>query len=207
MAGRAVHKVGTRVSTAAAGRRSAAAGTSSPASALEKLAGRIPKGATLRRQYVSCGKCPRRHGPYWYAAWWAAGRTRTAYIGSDERLGEFMRMRGAAAGDQVDAREPDEWNELAERRAQKGLDEILRRFESASERIRRYGLSPIYPVEDAELVQLVAAGFIKRVSRYGKGAGAFKMTAAGLQRFRHLQKPPPRRAPSRPAGAGSRLRP
>ena len=41
-----------------------------------------------------CGKCPRWHGPYWYAFWFASGRTRSAYVGSDERLGEFLRLRG-----------------------------------------------------------------------------------------------------------------
>ena len=36
-----------------------------------------------RQQYVTCGRdcanCP--HGPYWYAHWKEAGRTRSQYIG------------------------------------------------------------------------------------------------------------------------------
>jgi hypothetical protein len=47
---------------------------------------RIPRDATIRRQYVRCGKCPRWHGPYWYAFWFVDGATRSAYIGSDAAL-------------------------------------------------------------------------------------------------------------------------
>lgn len=56
----------------------------------------MPRGATLRRQYVLCGKphCVRRHGPYWYAFWKEGGRTRSAYVGSDARLAELLRAWG-----------------------------------------------------------------------------------------------------------------
>ena len=40
----------------------------------------------LRSEYVKCGKkgcksCP--HGPYWYAYWWADGKTHKRYVGKD----------------------------------------------------------------------------------------------------------------------------
>jgi DnaJ-like protein len=49
----------------------------------------FPPNATLLRQKINCGN-PRCgtcrgvryvHGPYWYAYWWEAGRTRSAYVG------------------------------------------------------------------------------------------------------------------------------
>ena len=45
----------------------------------------IPKHATLRRETVRCGRCPKAHGPYWYAYFREAredgGRLRKRYIG------------------------------------------------------------------------------------------------------------------------------
>lgn len=42
---------------------------------------------TYQRELVLCGKkkCRKRHGPYWYAYWFAGGRTRTLYIGKVRR--------------------------------------------------------------------------------------------------------------------------
>lgn len=94
---RALHKVRRR--SADVGRRAKPANpsASTPAGRLFQLAKRVPAGATLRRQRVQCGKpgCRRWHGPYWYAFWFAGGRTRSAYIGKDARLSEFLRERGA----------------------------------------------------------------------------------------------------------------
>jgi hypothetical protein len=43
---------------------------------------KIPRGATLRLELVTCGRCPRQHGPYWYAYWKDyRGVTRKRYIG------------------------------------------------------------------------------------------------------------------------------
>lgn len=44
----------------------------------------LPRNVTYRQEEVRCGKdtctsCP--HGPYWYAYWKEAGRTRSRYIG------------------------------------------------------------------------------------------------------------------------------
>jgi hypothetical protein len=38
---------------------------------------------TYQLEYVKCGKpkCDKWHGPYWYAYWSEAGRTRTLYVG------------------------------------------------------------------------------------------------------------------------------
>lgn len=36
---------------------------------------------TLQLEYVDCGKCPRAHGPYWYAYQRQGGTLRKAYIG------------------------------------------------------------------------------------------------------------------------------
>ena len=30
---------------------------------------KIVRGATLRLEFVRCGRCPKEHGPYWYAYW------------------------------------------------------------------------------------------------------------------------------------------
>jgi len=52
---------------------------------------------TFRRQYILCGKCPKPHGPYWYAFWWAGewgqGKTRSKYIGSDAKFEALRRAR------------------------------------------------------------------------------------------------------------------
>ena len=41
----------------------------------------IPENATFRREYVLCGKCPKKHGPYWYAYWKEGTRLRKKYVG------------------------------------------------------------------------------------------------------------------------------
>ena len=47
-----------------------------------RLPKKIPRGATLRLEFVTCGRCPRQHGPYWYAYWKGyRGVTRKQYIG------------------------------------------------------------------------------------------------------------------------------
>lgn len=61
-----------------------------PAAAARPRTPRIPRNATIRRQHVRCGKCPRWHGPYWYAFWEVDGRTRSAYIGSDKALARLI---------------------------------------------------------------------------------------------------------------------
>ena len=43
---------------------------------------KIVRGATLRLEFVSCGRCPKQHGPYWYAYWKDyRGVTHKQYIG------------------------------------------------------------------------------------------------------------------------------
>jgi hypothetical protein len=43
---------------------------------------KIVRGATLRLEFVRCGRCPKRHGPYWYAYWKDyRGVTHKQYIG------------------------------------------------------------------------------------------------------------------------------
>ena len=34
-----------------------------------RLPKKIPRGATLRLEFVNCGRCLNQHGPYWYAYW------------------------------------------------------------------------------------------------------------------------------------------
>lgn len=63
----------------------------------KRPARRIPAGATLRRQFVTCGRCPRLHGPYWYAFWWSKGATRSAYVGGDAAMERLLRDRGRSA--------------------------------------------------------------------------------------------------------------
>jgi len=44
----------------------------------------LPRNATIRKEYVKCGKvhCSRcRHGPYYYAYWGEKGRLKKKYIG------------------------------------------------------------------------------------------------------------------------------
>jgi hypothetical protein len=48
--------------------------------------GPAPGAVTFRQEMVRCGKdgctrCP--HGPYWYAYWREAGRTRSRYVGKE----------------------------------------------------------------------------------------------------------------------------
>ena len=59
----------------------------------EILAEQVPATATIKREYVNCGKCPTQHGPYWYAYWSAKGKTRKRYIGSDAALADFLTLR------------------------------------------------------------------------------------------------------------------
>jgi hypothetical protein len=43
---------------------------------------KIVRGATLRLEFVRCGRCPKQHGPYWYAYWKDyRGVTHKQYIG------------------------------------------------------------------------------------------------------------------------------
>lgn len=69
------------------------------------------KTITLQREYVDCGRCPRAHGPYWYAyrrepaptshiggGPWPKGRLHKVYVGKrlDEKKAErLLRERGA----------------------------------------------------------------------------------------------------------------
>ena len=47
-----------------------------------RLPKKVPRGATLRLEFVNCGRCPNQHGPYWYAYWKDyRGVTRKLYIG------------------------------------------------------------------------------------------------------------------------------
>src|SRR5437762_1878357 len=43
----------------------------------------IPKAATLRKEFVLCGKkgCSKPHGPYWFAFWRDGDKMRKRYIG------------------------------------------------------------------------------------------------------------------------------
>jgi UDP-3-O-[3-hydroxymyristoyl] glucosamine N-acyltransferase len=43
----------------------------------------LPSYATIREEYVTCGKvdCPSKHGPYYYAYWKDNGKTNKKYIG------------------------------------------------------------------------------------------------------------------------------
>lgn len=91
MIARALHKNrsgNARTRTAKKGKKSA-----------RPLAERIPRGATFRRQEVRCGKsgcwCTvgMGHGPYWYAFWKEGGRTRSAYIGGEDKLRDLLNDR------------------------------------------------------------------------------------------------------------------
>ena len=49
---------------------------------LMRLSKKVPRGATLRLEFVNCGRCPKQHGPYWYAYWKDyRGVTRKLYMG------------------------------------------------------------------------------------------------------------------------------
>jgi hypothetical protein len=41
----------------------------------------VPRRATFRCEHVNCGRCPKKHGPYWYAYWRDQGQLRKRYIG------------------------------------------------------------------------------------------------------------------------------
>ena len=41
----------------------------------------MPRRATFRCEHVNCGRCPKKHGPYWYAYWRDRGQLRKRYIG------------------------------------------------------------------------------------------------------------------------------
>jgi hypothetical protein len=43
----------------------------------------LPSNATIRKEYVRCGKldCQSKHGPYYYAYWKDNGKTNKKYIG------------------------------------------------------------------------------------------------------------------------------
>lgn len=63
--------------------------------AAERTDRRPPRTATLRRQYVDCGRCTKWHGPYWYAFWRVGGRVRSAYVGRDDALERLLRAWGS----------------------------------------------------------------------------------------------------------------
>jgi hypothetical protein len=47
-----------------------------------RLPKKVPRGATLRLEFVNCGRCPKQHGPYWYAYWKDyRGVTRKLHLG------------------------------------------------------------------------------------------------------------------------------
>jgi hypothetical protein len=90
---------------AAAAPRSAAAGgrlhkkTAAPPAAPLPVEKRIPTNATFRLQYVKCGKhrCAAWHGPYWYAFVKVGGKTKSFYIGKDQRMAKVLEARAGAA--------------------------------------------------------------------------------------------------------------
>ena len=43
----------------------------------------VPPNASLRCEYIRCGRCPKLHGPYWYAYWREDGKLRKRYLGAD----------------------------------------------------------------------------------------------------------------------------
>jgi hypothetical protein len=49
----------------------------------------IPSNATIKRQYVKCGKphCQKKHGPYLYAYWKEGNKTKSGYVG--KKLEDF----------------------------------------------------------------------------------------------------------------------
>jgi hypothetical protein len=102
MSHRALHK------KSATSRRARGANPPRKRRATAPLAERIPRGATFRRQEVRCGKghCWCRwggaaHGPYWYAFWKERRRTKSAYIGDEDKLRQLL-------NDRADLRDPDE---------------------------------------------------------------------------------------------------
>jgi hypothetical protein len=81
----------------------------SESASLERAIRRVPRGATLRLQWVDCGKCRKWHGPYWYAFWFVDGKTRSEYVGSDRKLAAFVARRGGdsdAAWDTITEDDP-----------------------------------------------------------------------------------------------------
>jgi hypothetical protein len=56
----------------------------------------VPKNATIKKEYVKCGKplCHRRHGPYYYAYWKDAtnGKLKKKYIGKYFKKQEKMNV-------------------------------------------------------------------------------------------------------------------
>ena len=61
----------------------------------------IPARATLAREYVLCGKCPHKHGPYWYAYWKEGNKSRKRYVGSHVALARLIDSWGERAGRDV----------------------------------------------------------------------------------------------------------
>jgi hypothetical protein len=63
-----------------------------PASSPADASAGVPKHATLRCEHVLCGRCPKKHGPYWYAYWRDRdGRVRKRYVG--KKLPPELRVR------------------------------------------------------------------------------------------------------------------
>ena len=71
---------------------------------------KIPRGATLRLEFVQCGRCPRQHGPYWYAYWKDyRGVTRKRYLGKqlpDDAQANRRILSGAPAANPPDHHVP-----------------------------------------------------------------------------------------------------
>jgi len=173
------------------------------------LAARVPPRATLQRERINCGKCRACkgsgrlvHGPYWYVYWFAGGKTRSAYVGSDARLGEFMRHR-AGAGDSMGKQAPaepldedlddDAPIDLGARRRAVDLDAALLGFRNDTLRGLRRAPPPA----------LVDAGLVRRI-RIGARNG-WVLTTKGHARFTEIRRRGARRA--RPAGRGYSGRP
>jgi hypothetical protein len=65
----------------------------------------VVRGATLRLEFVRCGRCPKQHGPYWYGYWTDyQGVTRKQYIG--KHLPEDAQATRATAADKTADRPP-----------------------------------------------------------------------------------------------------
>lgn len=84
-------------------RRSSAlpkAGSAGGTHPIERRGGRFQgHPVTYQLEHVLCNKsgCRRLHGPYWYAYWWADGRTQKKYIGAQFRtVSQKLRNKRAA---------------------------------------------------------------------------------------------------------------
>jgi hypothetical protein len=78
---------------------------------------KIVRGATLRLEFVRCDRCPKQHGPYWYAYWTDyQGVTRKQYIGKhlpEDAQATRATRGGVAAADTSDRPPPPPANPSA----------------------------------------------------------------------------------------------